>query len=70
MFKFTMFSLFSVMLSLFAMAFALPLAVRDVFVPPVTSPTTGDIWTIGSQQNVTWYVPRLRLQSTIVDMRR
>ena len=64
MFKFTMFSLFSFMLSLFAVAFALPIALRDVFVPPVTSPTTGTIWTIGSQQNVTWYVSQNTLLAT------
>ena len=47
-------SLFSFLLSFLAFAYALPIAVRDVFVPPVTSPTTGTIWTVGSQQNVTW----------------
>ncbi|EJF63341.1 hypothetical protein BD309DRAFT_835894, partial [Dichomitus squalens] len=47
-------SVFSFVLSLLAFAYALPLAVRDVFVPPVTSPDVGTVWTIGSQQNVTW----------------
>ena len=47
-------TVFSFMLSLLAFAYALPIAIRDVFVPPVTSPTTGDQWSIGSQQNVTW----------------
>ena len=58
MFKFTMFSIFSVMFTLFTMAFALPIVIRDVFVPPVTSPSTGDVWTIGTQQNVTWCASR------------
>ena len=47
-------SIFTFILSLFTMAYALPLAKRDVFVPPVTSPTTGTVWVVGSQQNVTW----------------
>ena len=47
-------SLFSFLLSLLAFAYALPIAIRDVFVPPVTSPATGTVWTVGSQQNVTW----------------
>ncbi|KLO05967.1 hypothetical protein SCHPADRAFT_910659 [Schizopora paradoxa] len=29
-------------------------ATLDVFVPPVTSPTTGTVWKVGTQQNVTW----------------
>ena len=65
MFKFTMFSLFYVMFSLLAMTLAIPVTIRDVFVPPVTSPTTGDIWTVGSQQNVTWYVHRSSLASVL-----
>ncbi|KAJ6492521.1 hypothetical protein C8R47DRAFT_1044578 [Mycena vitilis] len=28
----------------------------DVFVPPVLTPTAGEVWTVGSQQNVTWDV--------------
>ena len=47
-------TVFSFILSLLAFAYALPIAIRDVFVPPVTSPTTGDVWTIGTQQNITW----------------
>ncbi|KAM5534972.1 hypothetical protein V8D89_011345 [Ganoderma adspersum] len=47
-------SLFSFLLSLLAFAYALPIAIRDVFVPPVTSPATGTVWAVGSQQNVTW----------------
>lgn len=32
---------------------------RDVYTPPVTYPKTGTVWTVGSQHNVTWYVPLL-----------
>ena len=57
MFKFVMqLSIVSFVFSFLAVAYALPVVIRDVFVPPVTSPTTGTVWTIGSQQNVTWYV--------------
>ncbi|KAI1790145.1 hypothetical protein LXA43DRAFT_522629 [Ganoderma leucocontextum] len=47
-------TVFSFLLSLLAFAYSLPIAIRDVYVPPVTSPTTGTIWPIGTQQNVTW----------------
>lgn len=47
-------SIFTFILSLFSMVYALPLVKRDVFVPPVTSPSEGTTWVIGSQQNVTW----------------
>lgn len=42
---------------------AAPLAVRDVYVPPVTYPSDGTIWKIGASHNVTWYVSRLRAES-------
>ncbi|EJF63332.1 hypothetical protein DICSQDRAFT_55831 [Dichomitus squalens LYAD-421 SS1] len=29
-------------------------AANDVFSPPVTSPTAGEVWTVGSVQTVTW----------------
>ncbi|KAI0720567.1 hypothetical protein C8T65DRAFT_735896 [Cerioporus squamosus] len=47
-------SVFALALSLLAVVSALPLAVRDVFVPPVKSPKAGDVWAVGSKQNVTW----------------
>lgn len=31
-------------------------AALDVFVPPITSPKAGDVWTSGQTQLVTWYV--------------
>ncbi len=33
-----------------------PRAAQDVFVPPVLTPTTGTVWTVGQTQNITWYV--------------
>ena len=33
-------------------------AAQDVFVPPVTYPTAGTVWTLGETQNVTWYVAK------------
>ncbi|KAK0203260.1 hypothetical protein DFS33DRAFT_1385610 [Desarmillaria ectypa] len=27
---------------------------RDIFAPPITSPTTGTVWTVKTTQNVTW----------------
>lgn len=30
---------------------------RDVVSPPITYPTTGTVWVIGSRHNVTWYDP-------------
>ncbi|KAK0184950.1 hypothetical protein F5146DRAFT_209885 [Armillaria mellea] len=27
---------------------------RDIFTPPITSPTTGTVWTVKTIQNVTW----------------
>ncbi|RPD62497.1 hypothetical protein L226DRAFT_544218 [Lentinus tigrinus ALCF2SS1-7] len=57
-------SVFTLALSLLAVVSALPLAVRDVFVPPVTSPKTGDIWAVGSKQNVTWDISDAPAQIT------
>ncbi|KAI0335807.1 hypothetical protein GY45DRAFT_1228101, partial [Cubamyces sp. BRFM 1775] len=42
------------LLSFFAVVSALPLAVRDVFVPPVTYPHAGTVWKVGQHHNVTW----------------
>jgi hypothetical protein len=33
---------------------AAPLAVRDVYVPPITYPRAGTVWKIGSNHTVTW----------------
>ncbi|KAI0766378.1 hypothetical protein BD413DRAFT_152317 [Trametes elegans] len=54
MFTIKQLSVFSFLFTLFAFVSALPLALRDVFVPPVTSPAEGDIWKIGENYTVTW----------------
>ncbi|KAL4251206.1 hypothetical protein ABKN59_006303 [Abortiporus biennis] len=46
-----------VLFALFSFTSALPTLIaykRDVYVPPITSPTQDTIWTIGTQVNVTW----------------
>ncbi|KAH9043376.1 hypothetical protein EDB85DRAFT_941785 [Lactarius pseudohatsudake] len=40
--------------ALMSLVAAAPLAVRDVYVPPITYPHDGTVWTIGSVHNVTW----------------
>jgi len=35
-------------------ASAIPIEVRDVFVPPILTPDAATVWTVGSLQNVTW----------------
>ncbi|KAJ7648706.1 hypothetical protein DFH06DRAFT_1209392 [Mycena polygramma] len=49
------FTLFTTLMSAAALTAvqAMPL---DVFVPAVLNPTAGEVWTVGSQQNVTWDV--------------
>lgn len=42
--------------SLFVLGTALPLFLRDVFVPPITYPHEGTVWASGQRHNVTWYV--------------
>ncbi|OSC97236.1 hypothetical protein PYCCODRAFT_1419907 [Trametes coccinea BRFM310] len=54
MFTIRQLSIISFLLALFAVVSALPLAVRDVFVPPVTYPHAGTVWKVGSHHNVTW----------------
>ncbi|KAI0647964.1 hypothetical protein C8Q79DRAFT_925001 [Trametes meyenii] len=54
MFTIQQLSMFSFFLSLFALVGAIPLAVRDVFLPPVTYPHTGTEWKVGQLHNVTW----------------
>ena len=36
------------------------LAPREVWAPPITSPQSDTIWTIGSEATVTWYVEKAR----------
>ncbi|KAI0657336.1 hypothetical protein C8Q70DRAFT_1003911 [Cubamyces menziesii] len=54
MFTMQQLSVFSFLLSFLAVVSALPLAVRDVFVPPVTYPHAGTVWKVGQHHNVTW----------------
>ncbi|KAI0926917.1 hypothetical protein AcV5_007589 [Taiwanofungus camphoratus] len=49
--KFT--NVFFFLLSFFALVSAYPV-IRDVFVPPVTSPNRGTVWVVGQKYNVTW----------------
>ncbi|KAJ7648721.1 hypothetical protein DFH06DRAFT_1209423 [Mycena polygramma] len=51
--KFTLFTTFLSAAALTAVQ-AMPFMPRDVFVPPVLTPTAGEVWTVGSQQNITW----------------
>ncbi|KAJ7085006.1 hypothetical protein C8R43DRAFT_1051636 [Mycena crocata] len=37
-----------------AQAMPLTLETRDVFVPPVTYPHAGTVWSVGQRHNVTW----------------
>jgi len=47
-------TVFAALLVLFSLASALPLTRRDVWDPPVLTPTTGTVWTVGQSYNVTW----------------
>ena len=49
---------FTLFIGLFSqLALALPTLVpKDVYVPPVTYPTNGTVWTVGEVQTVTWSV--------------
>lgn len=46
---------FFALITLSAFATALPVYLRDVFVPPVTYPHAGTVWQVGQTHNVTWY---------------
>lgn len=54
MFTTPLMTLISFIVSFFTMVSALPVSVRDVYVPPVTYPTAGTVWHIGQNYNVTW----------------
>lgn len=41
-------------MSLALLALSLPLNLRDVVDPPITSPTAGTVWHVGEKQLVTW----------------
>ncbi|KAF9221483.1 hypothetical protein BS17DRAFT_843533 [Gyrodon lividus] len=40
--------------SLISFVSAVPLVLRDVVDPPITSPTAGSVWHVGDRQTVTW----------------
>ncbi|KII88235.1 hypothetical protein PLICRDRAFT_41383 [Plicaturopsis crispa FD-325 SS-3] len=44
------------LLSVVSSVAASPLSAQDVYAPPITSPTTGTIWTRAATQTVTWDV--------------
>ncbi|KAG2145888.1 hypothetical protein DEU56DRAFT_788666 [Suillus clintonianus] len=52
MFAFT--TLLCTISSLALLALSLPLKLRDVVDPPITSPTAGTVWHVGDKQLVTW----------------
>ncbi|KAF8883433.1 hypothetical protein BD779DRAFT_871489 [Infundibulicybe gibba] len=45
---------FFAVLSTLSLVAAAPVTVRDVFVPPITSPKAGDVWVVGQTVEVTW----------------
>lgn len=47
-------NIFFTISSLALLAFSLPLKLRDVVDPPITSPTAGTVWHVGETQMVTW----------------
>jgi len=64
--NFTTFTTFLAIAFASLVAHALPVThyLRDVFVPPVLTPTTGDVWTIGGTYNVTWDISNAPEQIT------
>ena len=47
--------------TLFLAAFGAPVSQRDVFVPPLLTPTAGTTWKVGDTREVTWYVNWIQL---------
>ncbi|KAG1743307.1 uncharacterized protein EDB91DRAFT_1017322, partial [Suillus paluster] len=62
MFAFT--NLLFTISSLALLALSLPLKLRDVVDPPVTSPTAGTVWHVGEKQLVTWSTNALPVNMT------
>ncbi|KAG8214724.1 hypothetical protein J3R82DRAFT_9812 [Butyriboletus roseoflavus] len=50
--------------SLLSSVSALPLALRDVVSPPITSPTAASVWVVGQTQTVTWSTTGLPVNQT------
>ena len=53
--KFTTFTTPLLISFMSLVVFAAPLERRDVYVPPITSPTAGDVWIVGKKYDVKWY---------------
>ncbi|KAK7469368.1 hypothetical protein VKT23_003843 [Stygiomarasmius scandens] len=47
-------SMIAFLVALFSLALSAPLAVRDVYAPPVLYPHNGTVWKVGQRHNVTW----------------
>jgi len=47
-------SMIAFLAALFSLALSVPLAVRDVYTPPVLYPHNGTVWKVGQRHNVTW----------------
>ncbi|KAG2758179.1 hypothetical protein P692DRAFT_20824264 [Suillus brevipes Sb2] len=62
MFTFT--NLLLTISSLVPLALSLPLNLRDVVDPPITSPTAGTLWHVGEKQLVTWNTDNLPANMT------
>ena len=56
--------LFSLVVGVLASAaplvFKSHLAPREIWLPPITSPSADTVWIIGSEVTVTWYVEKAR----------
>ncbi|KIM66803.1 hypothetical protein SCLCIDRAFT_1210858 [Scleroderma citrinum Foug A] len=57
-------SLIFSLVSFVSCVFAVPVAVRDVVAPPITSPTAGVVWHVGETQTVTWSTASLPVNIT------
>ncbi|KAG7440826.1 uncharacterized protein BT62DRAFT_561796 [Guyanagaster necrorhizus] len=57
----------ALLLLLSALVHALPLISRDVISPPITSPTSGDVWTVGQTVTVTWNTTDIPAASQITN---
>ncbi|KAL4073105.1 hypothetical protein V8B97DRAFT_180027 [Scleroderma yunnanense] len=57
-------SLIFPLISFVSCVLAVPVAVRDVVAPPITSPTAGAVWHVGETQTVTWSTANLPVNIT------
>jgi len=54
--KFTTLTTLVYLLTSFLTVLAIPLELRDVYVPPVLHPRQGTVWLVGEQHHVTWNI--------------